>query len=170
MSSHRLTPASPRNVLILCTGNSARSILGEALINHLGAGRFIGYSAGSKPSGQVNPLALATLAAHGIANSNLRSKSWDEFTQPDAPHMDFIFTVCDSAAAEPCPYFPGGGLRAHWGIEDPSDIKGSDALKRAAFEEAFEKLHRKISAFLALSHTLEGATLRASLAEIGQMQ
>jgi len=161
---------SPRNILILCTGNSARSILGEALINHLGAGRFRGYSAGSQPTGAINPLALATLAAHGIAYAAMRSKSWDEFTQADAPRMDFIITVCDSAAAEPCPYFPGDGLRAHWGIEDPSHIEGSAAIKRAAFEQAFEKLHRKVNAFIALPDTLEQEALRTQLVAIGQMQ
>lgn len=161
---------SPRNILILCTGNSARSILGEALINHLGAGRFRGYSAGSQPAGAINPLALTTLAAHGISGAAMRSKCWDEFTQADSPRMDFIITVCDSAAAEPCPYFPGNGLRAHWGIEDPSHITGSEAVKRAAFEQAFEKLHRKVSAFMALPPTLEKEALRTQLIAIGQMQ
>jgi arsenate reductase (thioredoxin) len=155
-----------KNVLILCTGNSARSILGEALINHLGQGRYRGYSAGSQPAGRVNPWALETLKRHGITLPEARSKSWDEFAQPGAPAMDYVFTVCDSAAAETCPYFPGDGLRAHWGIEDPATVADSDADKATAFELAYQRLHRRIQAFAALE---PAAITPAVLARIGQM-
>jgi arsenate reductase len=157
-----------KNVLILCTGNSARSILGEALITHLGAGRFKGFSAGSKPTGQVNQFALETLAQHGISLADPRSKTWDEFAQAGAPAMDFVFTVCDSAAAEECPYFPGDGVRAHWGIADPATVQGSDGEKRAAFELAYQRLHRKVAAFVALDfERLDSPQLRKALTEIG---
>ncbi len=159
-----------KNVLILCTGNSARSVLGEGLVHHLGAGRFRAYSAGSKPMGRVNPLALDTLAAHGMALPEARSKSWDEFAQPDSPAIDFVFTVCDSAANETCPYFPGPGVRAHWGIEDPSHVDGDDAAKRAAFELAYQKLRRKVEAFVALPlDTLDREALQRELAAIGAL-
>jgi protein-tyrosine-phosphatase len=157
-----------KNVLILCTGNSARSILGEALITHLGAGKFKGFSAGSKPTGHVNPLALETLAQHGISLADARSKSWDEFALAGAPAIDFVFTVCDSAAAEECPYFPGDGVRAHWGIADPAAAQGSDDKKRAAFELAYQRLHRKVAAFVALDfERLDSPQLRKALTEIG---
>ncbi|MGL4573768.1 MAG: arsenate reductase ArsC [Burkholderiaceae bacterium] len=159
-----------KNVLILCTGNSARSILGEALITHLGAGRFKGFSAGSKPTGRVNPFALETLARHGISLPDARSKTWDEFAQAGAPAMDFVFTVCDSAAAEECPYFPGDGVRAHWGIADPAGVQGSDDEKRAAFELAYQRLHRKVAAFVALDfQRLDASALSKALAEIGKL-
>jgi protein-tyrosine-phosphatase len=159
-----------KNVLILCTGNSARSILGEALITHLGAGRFKGFSAGSKPTGRVNPFALETLARHGISLLDARSKTWDEFAQPGAPAMDFVFTVCDSAAAEECPYFPGDGVRAHWGIADPAAEQGSDDEKRAAFELAYQRLYRKVAAFVALNvDKLPAAELARELSDIGDM-
>lgn len=158
-----------RNVLILCTGNSARSILGEALITHLGQGRYRGYSAGSKPTGRVNPYAIATLQRHGVPVPEARSKSWDEFVQPGAPAMDFIFTVCDSAAAEECPYFPGDGIRAHWGIEDPAAVHGSEAEITAAFELAYQRLLRKVQDFAALDLTsLSAEDTRAALALIGR--
>jgi arsenate reductase (thioredoxin) len=163
-------PAVVANVLIVCTGNSARSILGEALVTHLGAGRFQGYSAGSKPTGRVNPYALATLQAHGIAVAQARSKSWDEFAQPGAPQMDFVFTVCDSAAAEQCPYFPGSGVRAHWGIADPAGVQGSKEDITAAFELAYQRLHRKVQAFVGLNfQTLSQEQVRAALADIGTL-
>jgi len=142
----------PLNVLVLCTGNSARSILGEMLFNHLGQGRIKAYSAGSKPVGQVNPLALETLERHGVPCDGARSKSWDEFASraaPDAPNFDFIFTVCDNAAREPCPVWPGHPTTAHWGIPDPAHVEPIEA-RRAAFEAAYQALKRRIEAFLAL--------------------
>jgi len=137
------------NVLVLCTGNSARSILGEALFNHLGAGRVRAFSAGSKPSGKVNPVALETLEQYGIRVSDARSKSWDEFAAPDAPRIDFIFTVCANAAHEPCPIWPGHPTTAHWAIPDPAHVEPMQA-RRAAFETAYRQLDRRVRAFLAL--------------------
>ena len=140
------------NVLVLCTGNSARSILGEMLFNHLGQGRVKAYSAGSKPAGRVNPVALETLAKHGIPCEGARSKSWDEFNAgavPPAPTFDFIFTVCGNAAAEPCPVWPGHPATAHWGIDDPAHVEPLEA-RRAAFETAYQELKRRVEAFLAL--------------------
>lgn len=137
------------NVLVLCTGNSARSILGEALFNHLGQGRIRAFSAGSRPSGQVNPVALETLAAHGVPLPEARSKSWDEFAAPGAPQLDFIFTVCASAAGEACPVWPGHPATAHWGIADPAHVEPL-AARRAAFEVAYGELERRISAFVKL--------------------
>lgn len=137
------------NVLVLCTGNSARSILAEALFNHLGGGRFTAYSAGSQPSGTVNPVALETLDRHGVPLPEARSKSWDEFAAPGAPEMDFIFTVCASAAGEACPIWPGQPSTAHWGIADPAHIEPL-AARREAFETAYRQLARRIGAFVAL--------------------
>lgn len=137
------------NVLILCTGNSARSILGEALFNHLGRGRIRAFSAGSKPAGKVNPVALETLAKHGIRVSDARSKSWDEFAAPGAPHIDFVFTVCANAANETCPIWPGHPTTAHWGIDDPAHVEPMSA-RQAAFETAYGQLERRVRAFLAL--------------------
>ena len=137
------------NVLVLCTGNSARSILGEALFNHLGAGRVRAFSAGSKPGGKVNPVALETLEKHGIRMLDARSKSWDEFAAPGAPHIDFIFTVCANAANEPCPVWPGHPTTAHWALPDPAHIEPLEA-RRAAFETAYRQLERRVRAFLAL--------------------
>lgn len=137
------------NVLVLCTGNSARSILGEGLFNHLGTGRVRAYSAGSKPTGKVNPLALETLAHHGIHLSGARSKSWDEFAAPGAPHIDFVFTVCANAANETCPIWPGHPTTAHWGIPDPAHVEPLEA-RRDAFETAYRQLERRVRAFLAL--------------------
>lgn len=137
------------NVLVLCTGNSARSILGEMLFNHLGQGRIKAYSAGSKPGGIVNPVAIETLQKHGIPCEGSRSKSWDEFAAPDAPQIDFIFTVCGNAAQETCPVWPGHPTTAHWGIPDPAHVEPLEA-RRAAFEEAYQSLHKRISTFLAL--------------------
>ena len=140
----------PINVLVLCTGNSARSILGEALFNHLGQGRVRAFSAGSKPSGTVNPVALETLEKHGVPlPSDVRSKSWDEFAVPGAPHIDYIFTVCASAAGETCPIWPGHPTTAHWGIADPAHVEPMEA-RRAAFEVAYQALEKRIKAFLAL--------------------
>jgi len=137
------------NVLVLCTGNSARSILGEMLFNHLGRGRVKACSAGSKPAGQVNPVALETLGRHGIPCAGARSKSWDEFAAPDAPQFDFIFTVCGNAAQEACPVWPGHPATAHWGVDDPAHVEPLEA-RRAAFEAAFQELRRRVEAFLAL--------------------
>lgn len=137
------------NVLVLCTGNSARSILGEMLFNHLGNGRFRAYSAGSKPAGQVNPAALETLRKHGVPCEGARSKSWDEFAMPGAPQIDFVFTVCGNAAQETCPVWPGHPATAHWGIPDPADVQPIEARRRA-FEDTYQALRKHISAFLAL--------------------
>ncbi len=136
-------------VLVLCTGNSARSILGEMLFKHLGQGRIKAYSAGSKPGGQVNPVALETLAKHGVPCEGARSKSWDEFAVPSAPTLDFIFTVCGNAAAETCPVWPGHPATAHWGIPDPAHVEPMEA-RRQAFEQAYQSLKKRIEAFLAL--------------------
>ena len=137
------------NVLVLCTGNSARSIFGEALFNHLGRGRVRAFSAGSKPTGRVNPTALETLEKHGIAVSDARSKSWDEFAVPGGLTFDFIFTVCDNAANEACPVWPGHPATAHWGIPDPAHVEPMEA-RVEAFETAYRQLKRRVEAFLAL--------------------
>ena len=136
------------NVLFLCTGNSARSILAEAYLNAAGKGRFIAYSAGSHPGGKVNPRALELLAAKGIPTGGLRSKSWDEFAAPSAPRMDYIFTVCDNAAGEVCPIWPGQPVKEHWGVPDPAAVQGSDEEKRKAFLAAFTQLAGRIDGFL----------------------
>ena len=145
-----MTARHPFNVLVLCTGNSARSILGEALFNHLGQGRIRAYSAGSRPSGRINPVALETLEKHGVPlPSDVRSKSWDEFAAPGAPQIDHIFTVCASAAGEACPIWPGHPTTAHWGIADPAHVEPMEA-RRVAFEVAYQALEKRIKAFLAL--------------------
>jgi protein-tyrosine-phosphatase/DNA-binding transcriptional ArsR family regulator len=163
--------AKPHTVLILCTGNSARSILAEAILNREGAGRFRAYSAGSQPKGEPNPHALSLLRELGYDVSDLRSKSWDTFAGPGAPAMDFIITVCDSAAGEACPYWPGHPLTAHWGIPDPASVEGTDAQKRAAFVEAYRRLASRISEFVNLDvEHLDLATLKGRLAEIGAME
>ena len=136
------------NVLFLCTGNSARSILAEAYLNSAGQGRFKAYSAGSKPGGRVNPLAIELLEKSRIDTAGLRSKSWDEFAGPHAPKMDFIVTVCDNAAAETCPIWPGRPAGAHWGIADPAAVAGSDDVKREAFMHAFTDLKKRIDSFI----------------------
>lgn len=151
------------NILILCTGNSARSILGEAAFNTLGAGRVSAFSAGSHPAGQPNPFALALLREEGIDPGFARSKSWDEFAGPGAPVMDLVITVCDSAAAETCPFWPGAPLRAHWGLPDPAAVTGSNAEKAAAFRATWEVLTARVRAFLALEEVTPQA-----LAEIGK--
>ena len=156
------------NVLVLCTGNSARSILGEALFNHLGGGRIRAFSAGSQPSGTVNPVALETLTGHGVPLPEARSKSWDEFAAPGAPAIDFIFTVCASAAGETCPIWPGHPTTAHWGIADPAHVEPL-AARRAAFEDAFRKLQQRIEAFVKLPlETLSTAEIAAAARRIHQ--
>lgn len=158
------------NVLILCTGNSARSILGEVLFNTLGKGKFKAWSAGSKPAGRVNPGALEWLQANGHSTEGLRSKSWDEFAAPGAPEFDFVFTVCDNAAGEVCPVWYGAPVTAHWGIPDPAHVEG-DEPRRAAFKHAAEQLARRIQLFMSLPvEKLDRLTLREKLAEIGQIK
>ena len=139
------------NVLFLCTGNSARSILAEAYLNLAGKGRFSAFSAGSKPGGRVNPYALELLQKNHIPTEGLRSKSWDEFAAPGAPQMDIVLTVCDSAAAEACPYWPGQPMTAHWGVPDPAAVEGSDEDKRRAFVIAYSTLSNRINLLLSLS-------------------
>lgn len=156
------------NVLFLCTGNSARSILGEAVLNHVGAGRFRAYSAGSTPKGAVHPMTLEVLAAAGISTDGLRSKAWDEFAVPGAPKMDFIFTVCDNAAGEACPVWPGQPMSAHWGIEDPAAVGGPDFRQRAAFEDALRFMRNRVAAFINLPlASIDRLALRSRLAGIG---
>jgi len=157
------------NVLFLCTGNSARSILSEALLNRRGSGRFRAFSAGSHPTGRVNPFALDLMQRSGIPTDGLRSKSWDEFAAPGAPALDFVFTVCDNAAGEVCPIWPGQPVTAHWGIPDPAAVEGSDGDKRKAFDEAFRVLERRISLFVSLPiRSLDQLALSRKVAEIGQ--
>lgn len=164
-------PEPVYNVLFLCTGNTARSILAEGILRKDGAGRFRAFSAGSQPKGTVNPFALKVLGAYGYPTAGYRSKSWDELAGPDAPKMDFIFTVCDSAAGEACPVWPGQPVTAHWGIEDPAAVEGSDIEKERAFVQAFTYLRNRISAFLALPvASLDAASLRSRLHEIGRSE
>lgn len=158
------------NILVLCTANSARSILGEALINRLGDGRFMGYSAGSHPRGEPNPDGLAMLKDKGHDTSAFASKSWDVFAGADAPKMDIVITVCDSAAGESCPLWPGTPVKAHWGIPDPAHKGETAQERRAAFEEAYRLLELRVRALLALPvETMEVAQLRLALAEIGRL-
>ncbi len=157
------------NVLFLCTGNSARSILSEALLNKRGQGQFRAFSAGSHPAGRVNPYALELLRKMGYSTDGLRSKSWDEFAALGAPELDFVFTVCDNAAGEVCPMWPGQPITAHWGIPDPAAVDGTDEHKRKAFEDAFRILERRISLFLSLPiRSLEQLVLQERLSEIGR--
>jgi arsenate reductase (thioredoxin) len=162
--------AEPKyNVLFLCTGNSARSIFGEVLLNRWGQGRFQAFSAGSHPKGEVHPLALTLLAKYGMATEGLRSKSWEEFEKPAAPRLDFVFTVCDRAAAEICPAWPGQPMTAHWGVEDPAAVGGSDAAKAQAFRQAFHTLEARIRLFISLPIAkLETIKLKTRLDEIGR--
>ena len=163
--------APPFNVLFLCTGNSARSILAESILRMDGAGRFNAFSAGSRPKGEVHPLAIETLREFGYPTDGLRSKPWDEFAGPDAPVMDFVFTVCDQAAGEACPVWPGQPMTAHWGIEDPSHESREGLWKQAAFAQAFRYMKNRISVFAALPfESLERTRLRARVREIGQLE
>ena len=160
---------TPYNVLFLCTGNSARSILAEAYLNTAGTGRFVAYSAGSHPAGRVNPFALQLLEKNRMAAQGLRSKNWDEFAQPGAPKLDFVFTVCDNAAGEVCPVWPGQPITAHWGVADPAAAQGSDEDKRKAFLRAFSELSTRINLLLALPvEKLDRMTLKRRLDEIGK--
>lgn len=159
----------PYNVLFLCTGNSARSILAEALINHWGGGRFRGFSAGSHPKRAVHPIALELLKQMRLPNRGLRSKSWDEFAAPAGPSLDFVFTVCDNAAGEVCPYWPGQPMTAHWGIADPAAVEGTDTDKWVAFREAFRVLENRIEIFTSLPMgSLDRVKLQARLDAIGK--
>ena len=156
------------NVLFLCTGNSARSILAEAVLTRLGKGTFIGFSAGSHPKSDVNPFAIDLLKRLDFNTEGLRSKSWDEFARPDAPRMDFIVTVCDNAAGEVCPIWPGQPITAHWGIEDPAAVEGNDVRKAEAFETALRELESRIRLFLNLPiDALERARLKTQVDAIG---
>jgi protein-tyrosine-phosphatase len=157
------------NVLFLCTGNTARSVLAEAILNRLGKGRFRAFSAGSHPKGAVNPLTLEELRSRGLPVDGLRSKSWDEFAGPGAPVMDFVFTVCDAAAGEACPVWPGQPMTAHWGVEDPAAVEGTDEQRRRAFRLAATRLARRIELFLALPvDKLDRMVLQAQVREIGK--
>jgi arsenate reductase len=153
------------NVLFLCTGNSARSILAEAYLNAAGKGRFRAYSAGSHPAGKVNPLALDLLARNHLDTAGLRSKSWDEFARPGAPKLDFVFTVCDNAAGEVCPIWPGQPMTAHWGVADPAAVEGTDEAKHRAFMRAFTELSTRINLFINLSG-LDRLSLQKKLDDI----
>ena len=160
----------PLNVLFLCTGNSARSILAEAILNRLGAGKFRGYSAGSHPAGEVNPLALHLLRKASYDVSKLRSKSWDEFAAPGAPKLDFVFTVCDDAANEICPIWPGQPMTAHWGISDPAKAEGTDAEKAFAFDDTMRMLTQRIGIFVNLPiASLNKIALQERLDDIGRV-
>lgn len=156
-------------VLFICTGNSARSILAEGILNELGRGRFKAFSAGSHPKGAVHPLSLKTLANHRVPTANFRSKSWEEFAQPGAPEMDFVFTVCDQAAGEVCPVWPGQPLSAHWGLPDPAAVQGSDEVKERAFRDAFVTMKRRIELMLALPVAkLDRLAIQKQIHDIGK--
>lgn len=173
-SAHTLwCPVSERvyNVLFLCTGNSARSILAEAILNDRGKGRFRAFSAGSEPKGAVHPLALASLERNGLPTHGLRSKAWDEFAEPGAPQLDFVFTVCDNAAGEVCPVWPGHPMTAHWGQPDPAAVEGTDLEKANAFRNTFRMLGRRIDLFAALPiATLDRLSLGNRIRDIGTAQ
>ena len=160
------------NVLFLCTGNSARSILAESILNRLGAGRFQAFSAGSMPTGTVNPHALALLGRYNYPLDGLRSKSWEEFDRahnPDAPELNFVFTVCDNAAGEVCPFWPGQPMTAHWGVPDPAAVEGTEAEKAAAFADVYGRLHNRLELFTNLPMaSLDRLTLQARLNDIGK--
>ena len=159
------------NVLFLCTGNSARSIMAEAILNRLGKGRFCAFSAGSHPAGRVNLFAIEQLQRASFPTDGFRSKNWDEFSSPDAPKLDFVFTVCDKAAGEVCPVWPGQPMTAHWGIEDPVAVEGSDVEKQRAFSTAFAQLNRRISIFLSLPLAkLDAMSLKRELETIGHLR
>lgn len=157
------------NVLFICTGNSARSIMAESVLQHLGRGRFVAHSAGSHPKGEVHPMALATLKSLRLNAEGFRSKSWSEFAQPGAPRLDFVFTVCDQAAGEVCPVWPGQPMTAHWGVADPAAVEGSDEERQDAFHDAAILLKRRIELFLALPlKKLDAIALREQLQQIGK--
>jgi protein-tyrosine-phosphatase len=163
------TPDRPYNVLFLCTGNSARSILAEAILNKIGKGKFVAYSAGSDPKGKVNPHALALLRRLDFPTDAFRSKSWNEFSGTGAPHLDFVFTVCDNAANEVCPVWPGQPMTAHWGIPDPAAVEGDDGAVDFAFRDAYAVLHRRIELFANLPvQSLDRMSLKKRLDEIGK--
>ncbi len=162
-------PARPYNVLFLCTGNSARSILAEALLNHWGRGKFKGFSAGSHPRRAVHPMALELLKGMKLPTEGLCSKSWDEFAAPQGPPLDFVFTVCDNAAGEVCPYWPGQPVTAHWGLPDPAAVEGSDTDQRVAFRETLEALENRIKSFASLPlASLDRKELQQHLQAIGR--
>jgi len=158
-----------RNVLFLCTGNSARSILAEALMDHWGAGRFKGYSAGSFPKGTVHPLALKLLSQFGMPTEHMRSKSWNEFSALNAPTMDFVITVCDQAAGEQCPVWPGHPITAHWGLPDPAAAEGTDAMRMLAFRECFAALERRIKLFIDVRLAVDRRQIEERVREIGRI-
>jgi arsenate reductase len=159
----------PYNILVLCTGNSARSIIGEALFNTLGAGRFHAFSAGSHPTGKVNPYAIEQVQRLGYPVENLRSKSWDEFAAPGAPALDFVITVCDKAAGEVCPFWPGQPITAHWGFPDPAAVEGADAEKRAAFTRTLHQIRTRVQLFLSLPlETLDHLAIEKKMRDIGR--
>lgn len=163
-----MTTEQPLNVLFLCTGNSARSIIAESILNAIGAGRFKAYSAGSHPAGQVNPFAVELLNKNRLPVDHLRSKSWDEFAAPGAPELNFVFTVCDKAAGEVCPVWPGQPMTAHWGVPDPAAVEGSEEEKRKAFFQTWNYLYNRISLFANLPLAkLDKLTLQQRLREIG---
>jgi arsenate reductase len=159
------------NVLFLCTGNSARSIIAEAILNKFGRGKFVAFSAGSHPKGQVNPHTIELLRSLGYDVSTFRSKSWSEFARPGAPQLDFVFTVCDNAAGEACPFWPGQPMTAHWGVPDPAEATGTAAEIAVAFKEAYRMLHQRIAIFTALPmRSIDKLSLQARLREIGRME
>ena len=161
---------TPYNVLFLCTGNSARSVMAEALTKHWGRGRFNAFSAGSHPKGEIHPMAVDVLQRHHLSTEGLRSKSWEEFAAPDAPELHFVFTVCDNAAREVCPVWPGQPMTAHWGIEDPATAEGSDETKRRAFQKAFRELDARVKIFTSLRlQSLDRMALQQQLDAIGRM-
>jgi protein-tyrosine-phosphatase len=161
----------PYNVLFLCTGNSARSVMAEAILNRLGAGRFRAFSAGSQPKGRINPHTIALLQSLNYDTSKLRSKSWSEFAEPGAPALDFVFTVCDNAAGESCPVWPGQPMTAHWGVPDPAEAAGSPAEIALAFKDAYRMLNQRIGIFVALPmRSLDRLTLQRKLREIGRSE
>lgn len=159
------------NVLFLCTGNSARSVLAEVLLNGMAPTRFSAYSAGSQPKGEINPFAIELLQKNRLPTAGLRSKSWDEFSRPGAPEMDFVFTVCDQAAGEVCPVWPGQPMTAHWGIDDPAAVEGSDEEKRKAFFRAYNQLQHRLQIFVSLPmEKLDRLTLQKRLDQIGELR
>jgi arsenate reductase len=164
-------PTSTYNVLFICTGNSARSIMAEAILNQMGAGRFRAYSAGSHPAGEVNPHAIELLERNRFKTTGLRSKNWDEFATADAPHMDFVLTVCDKAAGEVCPIWPGQPMSAHWGVEDPAAVRGSNEVIQRAFNDCFIVMNRRIALLTVLPiEKLNKLALKKELADIGQVK